>query len=177
MANHVPLLYDPEPAPYGTLRGHVARANPLWHDSRPEFGVLAVFQGPQAYISPSFYPSKVEHGKVVPTWNYAVVHAHSRELIVHDDPAWVSNLVVNLTDAQEALSKNPWHVSDAPEDYIQGRLQAIVGIEMRIDRLEGKWKASQNQNAADYEGACAGLDASDDLIAKAMAAVMRSSRD
>lgn len=172
-ANHAPLLYDPEPAPFGTLRGHLARANPQWRLERPEFGALAVFQGPQAYVSPSFYPSKKEHGKVVPTWNYAVVHAHAT-VTVHDDPEWLRRLVTSLTEAQEAAFANPWQVSDAPPGYIEGLLKAIVGIELRIHRLEGKWKASQNRPPEDRLGVVNELEASAKASDREMGEIQRS---
>lgn len=155
-ANHLPLLYDPEPAPFGTLRGHLARANPQWREARPEFGALVIFQGPQAYVSPSFYPSKQEHGRVVPTWNYIVVHAQTI-LTVHDDVEWLRSQVSELTSAHEAAFAEPWSVGDAPPEYIEGLLKAIVGIELRITSLEGKWKASQNRPGPDREGVAAGL--------------------
>lgn len=171
-ANHVPLLYDPEPAPFGVLRGHLARANPQWREARPQIGALAIFQGAQAYVSPSFYPSKQEHGRVVPTWNYLAVHARA-ELIVHDDADWLRRLVTELTATHEASFPQPWAVSDAPADYIEGLLKAIVGVELRITGLEGKWKASQNRPAADRAGVADGLarDASD--MAEAVRALGR----
>ena len=164
-ANHLPLLYDPEPAPFGTLHGHLARANNQWRETRPEQGALAVCQGPQAYVSPSFYPSKAEHGKVVPTWNYAVVHAHA-SVVIHEEPEWLRGLVTRLTESQEAAFANPWQVSDAPGDYIEGLLKAIVGIELRIHKLEGKWKASQNRNDADRAAVMAALGAPSEHRAK-----------
>jgi len=162
LANHLPLMFehgagaDAEP---GVLRGHVARANPLWScvaDGQP---VLAIFQGPQAYISPNWYPTKQEHGKVVPTWNYCTVHVHG-SLHVHDDVDWVHDLVSRLTDRHEASQARPWAAQDAPADYLQALLRNIVGIEIRITRLEGKWKMSQNQPAANRLGAQAGLRSS-----------------
>jgi transcriptional regulator len=169
VANHVPLIFTPPDAGAvpdaggiacaGTLRGHVARANPLWRDCDPATDVLAVFQGPQAYVSPSWYPSKREHGRVVPTWNYAVVHAHGR-LVVHDDPAWTHALVERLTREHESSRPAPWSVSDAPDDYIAQMTRAIVGIEIPVTRLAGKWKTSGNQPAANRAGAAAALAAS-----------------
>jgi transcriptional regulator len=161
-ANHIPLLIDPEPAPYGTLLGHVARANPLWKAFDKASDALAVFQGPQGYITPSWYPSKLEHGKVVPTWNYAVVHAHG-PLVVHDDAAWLRDLVSRLTASQESARPKPWAVNDAPADYLDGMLRGIVGIEIPIRRLQGKWKMSQNRLPRDVEGVRHGLtEQSDD---------------
>ena len=175
IANHVPMLYDPEPAPFGTLRGHVARANPQWRMERPEIGALAVFQGPQAYVSPSFYPSKPQHPEVVPTWNYAVVHAHGR-VIIHDDAAWLRRMVTDLTEAQESAFAEPWHVTDAPDAYIDGLLKAIVGVELRIARLEGKWKASQNRADVDRAGVVERLASSETPGAREMGEIQRGRR-
>ncbi|MBM3342578.1 MAG: FMN-binding negative transcriptional regulator [Betaproteobacteria bacterium] len=171
-ANHIPLLIGAEPAPYGTLRGHVARANPLWRavDARTE--VLAVFQGPLGYISPSWYPSKKETGKVVPTWNYAVVHAHG-PLVIHDDVEWLRDLVTRLTVSQESQREKPWQVTDAPADYIDTMLKAIVGIEIPITRLQGKWKMSQNRLPQDKAGVIANLQARGDAASRAMLDAMK----
>ena len=155
-ANPLPFLIDPEPAPFGTLRGHVARANPLWRDSRLDVDSLVVFQGPQAYVSPSFYPSKAEHGKVVPTWNYVTVQARGR-LRAIDEAAWVHALVQRLTDTHEAAGAAPWAVRDAPDDYIATMLRAIVGVEIVLTGLVGKWKVSQNRGTADRQGVARGL--------------------
>ena len=173
-ANHVPLLYDPAPGPLGTLRGHLARANGQWRQARPEFGALAIFQGPQAYISPSFYPSKQEHGRVVPTWNYISVHAHA-VLTVHEDAEWLRSQVTQLTVSQEASFTEPWKVTDAPPEYIEGLLKAIVGIELRITRLAGKWKVSQNRPAADRQGVAEALERQSGGGCGAMADAVRNS--
>lgn len=165
-ANHLPLLIEADPAPNGTLRGHVARSNPLWRQP-PEGEVLAVFQGPQAYVTPSWYPSKREHGKVVPTWNYAVVHVRG-PLRVHDDREWLRGLVSRLTDSREAGRPQPWGVDDAPDDYIDRMLGAIVGIEIPVRSIEGKWKVSQNRQPADRAGVAAGLRADGDPDAAAL---------
>ena len=167
-ANHIPLEYDPVPAPWGTLRGHVARANPVWHDFSAEVGALAVFQGPQAYITPSWYPSKAATGRVVPTYNYLVVHAHG-SLHVIDDPAWVRAFVTRLTERYESERPRPWAVSDAPSDFIDQQLRAIVGIEIPITKLVGKWKNSQNRPSADQVGVAQGLLASRDPSATVLA--------
>jgi transcriptional regulator len=156
VANHIPLLLDAQGGPHGRLVGHVARANPLWKDHRAEVEPLAVFTSADAYISPSFYPSKRETGMVVPTWNYAVVHAWG-PLVVHDDAEWLRAFVTRLTDTHEAASKVPWQVTDAPADFIAKMLPAIVGIEIPIRRIEGKWKVSQNRPGPDREGTIAGL--------------------
>jgi transcriptional regulator len=172
-ANHVPMLYDAEAGPQGTLRGHLARANPLWRELQPGSEALAIFHGPQAYVSPSWYASKPEHGKVVPTWNYAVVHAHG-PLVVIDDAAWLRELVATLTRAHEAARTPPWHVDDAPADYIAQMVKAIVGFEIPVARLVGKWKASQNRPPADREGVVEGLRAEGRDAAIASAELVRS---
>lgn len=155
-ANHVPFEFDPEPAPFGTLRAHVARSNPVWQDFSKEIEALVVFQGAQAYISPSWYPTKQEGGKVVPTYNYMVVHAYGAMRVI-DDPAWVLGLVERLTDRHETGRAGRWKVTDAPRDYIDKMLAAIVGIEIPVSKLVGKWKVSQNQPQANREGIVNGL--------------------
>ena len=155
-ANHIPLHFDDAPLPYGCLRGHVARANPVWQDVSPNVEVLTIFHGPQAYISPSWYPTKQETGKVVPTWNYVVVHAHGL-LQVRDDPTWLRSQLEQLTQDSEQRFPEPWRVSDAPLDYTERLLAAIVGIEIVITRLSGKWKVSQNQSEGNREGVREGL--------------------
>jgi transcriptional regulator len=157
-ADPVPFLIEPGPTERGTLRGHVARTNPLWRESRGEVEALVVFQGAQSYISPAWYPAKAEHGKVVPTWNYVVVQARGA-LRAIDDAAWVRALVTRLTERHEASRDEPWHVADAPPDYIDSMLRAIVGIEIELSSLVGKWKVSQNRSAADREGVAAALAA------------------
>jgi transcriptional regulator len=159
IANHLPLILDPEPAPLGILRGHVSKANAQWHDSLPDVPALAIFQGPAAYISPSWYATKQETGRVVPTYNYAVVHAHG-PLLTYDDPSRLERHLRALTSQHEASLPTPWSIDDAPADFFQGQLKGIVGIEIPIQRLEGKWKVSQNRTAADRQGAALGLRAS-----------------
>jgi transcriptional regulator len=154
-ADHVPLEFDATAGEHGTLVGHVARANPLWQ-SAAGTPVLAIFRGPQAYVSPSWYPSKASTHKVVPTWNYAVVHAHG-VLEAVDDAPWLRELVGRLTHRHEAPRPAPWSVGDAPADYVQQMLRAIVGIRIPIERLVGKWKVSQNRSQADREGVAQGL--------------------
>lgn len=165
-ANHLPLLLDPQAGPHGTLRGHIARANPLAQHQGGE--VLTIFQGPQAYISPNWYSSKAEHGQVVPTWNYAVVHGRGSLRII-DDPAWLRSLLTQLTDHHEAGQPHPWQMADAPEAYLTHQLRAIVGIEIPLTALSGKWKTSQNRLAADRAGVVLGLQASGSEQALAMA--------
>ncbi len=156
IASHAPLMLDPEPAPYGTLIGHLARANP--HARTADRGVqtLVIFQGPDGYITPSYYAAKREHGKVVPTWNYEAIHAYGT-LQVFDDPVRLLDVVTRLTQLHETPRTAPWAVSDAPEDFVQGMLRGIVGIALPITRLEGKIKMSQNRPAADQAGVIDGL--------------------
>ncbi len=155
-ANHIPLQWHPGDGGPGVLRGHVARANPLWHDRADGFEPLAVFHGAQAYISPAWYPTKREHAKVVPTWNYCTVHAYGR-LAVHEDAPWLRDLVDALTRQHEGRRAQPWAVADAPEAFVQGMLTQIVGIEMTIRTIAGKWKVSQNQPERNRAGVVAGL--------------------
>ena len=170
-ANHVPFEFDPDPAPLGTLRAHVARANPVWREFSKEVEPLVIFQGPQSYITPSWYQTKKETGKVVPTFNYIVVHAYGGLRII-EDAGWLRKFVGGLTDRFESARAQPWGIGDAPEDFIAMQLRAIVGIEITVTRLIGKWKASQNRPAADQKGVVAGLRESDDAVARAMAAVV-----
>ena len=172
-AEHLPLLWDrgPGDGALGTLRGHVARANPLWRDGAGA-EVLVVFQGPQAYVTPSWYPSKAATAKVVPTWNYAVVHARGA-LRITEDAAWLRALVGRLTDTHEAARAQRWQVDDAPADYIEQLLRAIVGIEIELTSLQGKWKVSQNGSAADRAGVAAGLESLGSDAARNLAAMLR----
>lgn len=153
-ANPIPVLLDAAASPNGTLLGHVARGNELWRHADEQ--VLAIFHGPDAYITPNWYETKKETGKVVPTWNYLTVHAYGR-LIVHDDRSWIRGQIGRLTTTHEASSPQPWSVEDAPPEYIDGLVQAIVGIEIPIERLVGKFKASQNQPERNKAGVVAGL--------------------
>jgi transcriptional regulator len=160
-ASHIPLLYDPEPAadgsaPHGILYGHLARANRQWRRFQGDIDALAIFQGPDTYVTPSWYATKRETGKVVPTWNYVVVHAYGR-LRVFEDATDLRHLVTRLTERYERIRAQPWAVSDAPDDYIDAQLKGIVGLALPITRVEGKWKMSQNRNAADRAGVVAGL--------------------
>lgn len=172
-ATHLPLLWDPAPAPFGTLTGHIARPNPHGRGAPAGLDSLAIFHGPQAYISPNWYPSKREHGKAVPTWNYIAVHA-AGPLTLIDDPAWLLALVTRLTDLHERNSAVPWRVSDAPAGFLEAMLRGIVGVEIPVRRLEGKWKLSQNRPAPDRAGTIAGLDGRGDTDAIAVAEAMRA---
>ena len=171
-ANHIPFELSAEPAPLGTLRGHVARANPLWRDFSENIDALIIFHGPRAYVSPSWYPTKQATGEVVPTYNYIVVHAYGRLQII-DDPRWLRGLVTRLTEGFEAARAQPWHVTDAPDGFIENQLGAIVGIEIVISKLFGKWKASQNRPVVDREGVVKGLSESNDADSLALAELVR----
>lgn len=158
VANHIPMLVDGSRGEFGTLVGHVSRANPVWRRLAGAGESLAMFQGPQAYISPGWYASKREHGKVVPTWNYAVVHARGVARTI-EDRDWLLRHVNELSNTHEAGEEAPWKVSDAPAEFIEQMLRGIVGIEIPISRIEGKWKLGQNRNAADRTGMAEGLRA------------------
>jgi transcriptional regulator len=174
IASHAPLLLDPEPAPYGTLIGHLARANPHARAADPAVQTLAIFQGPDGYITPSSYEAKAETGKVVPTWNYVAIHAYGT-LEVFDDPERLLDVVSRLTDHHETPRAAPWAVSDAPADFVRGMLKGIVGIALPIARLEGKAKLSQNRPAGDQARVIAGLLAEGRTnLAEAMARVAQS---
>jgi len=174
-ANHIPLHLYAGATGGDTLRGHVARANPLWSDRLEESEALAVFQGPDAYVSPSWYPSKQDNGKVVPTWNYCAVHAYG-VLRIHQDAEWIRAQVEELTAWQESSASQPWAVADAPREYIDTMLRHIVGIELVITRLLGKWKLSQNQTARNRAGVLEGLAGRDDANSAQVAALMREGR-
>ena len=166
-ASHLPLLLRPEEGEHGTLYGHLARANPHW--KALEGGeALVIFNGADGYVSPSWYPAKAEHGKVVPTWNYIAVHAYGRAE-VFDDAERLLALLGALTDHHEQPRPQPWTIDDAPRDYIDGMLRAIVGFALPIERLEGKWKLGQNRNEADQAGVQRGLEASLDPRDRALA--------
>jgi transcriptional regulator len=156
VATFLPLLYASELGEHGALLGHVARTNDQWR--RPAIGEsLVIAHGVDGYISPSYYASKAEHGRVVPTWNYVTAHVYG-SLIVHDDTAWLADLVRRLTDRHESGREHPWSVDDAPAAYVEGQLRAIVGVELRISRIEAKAKLSQNRTAADIDGVIGGLE-------------------
>ena len=157
-ASILPMLFDPGDGPSGTLRGHLARPNPQWRDLDPAIEVLAIFDGPDSYVSPAFYPEKQRTGKVVPTWNYVTVLVHG-VITLHPEPEWLLPHVRLLVDRHEAARMEPWSLDDAPSDYVDGQIRAIVGLELRITRLEAKRKLTQNRDEADFEGTIAGLDA------------------
>ena len=175
VANHIPFEISPEPAPLGTLRAHVARANPVWRDAAPGGEALVIFQGPDAYVSPAWYPTKKETGKVVPTWNYAVAHAYGPVRFI-DDRTWLRAFVEMLTDRHEAGRPEPWKVTDAPGDFVDTLVGAIIGVEIPLTRLVGKWKVSQNRPAHDREGVAEALGRDGSDAAATMARLVRGER-
>jgi transcriptional regulator len=175
VADHIPFMIDAGRGEKGTLRAHVARANPLWRVHPKDSEVLVVFSGADRYISPSWYATKRETGKVVPTWNYVAVHA-SGPLIVFDDPEWLRRQIGELTAQQETGRSAPWAVTDAPADFVATQVKMIVGIEIPILRIEAKWKVSQNRVAADRVGVVEGLEAGGDDASLAMAALVGAPR-
>jgi transcriptional regulator len=173
-ATFLPLIHDAprDGGEFGSLLGHVARKNEHWR-LQPRGESMVIVHGPDDYISPGFYESKREHGRVVPTWNYLTAHIHG-ELLIHDDPEWLEALVRRLTVRHEASQQHPWSVDDAPRDYIEGQLRAIVGVELRITRVEAKAKLGQNRSSADIDGVIDGLRAGgNDLLADATASGRR----
>jgi transcriptional regulator len=170
-ADHVPLHFRADGSEHGSLVGYVARANPLWRNADGA-QVLVIFQGDDAYISPNWYPSKAVDGKVVPTWNYAVVHAHGMLRAVHD-AAWILDLLKTLTNAHEQSQSHPWKVEDAPAGYTEKLLAGIVGIQIDIQSLSGKWKMSQNRPASERAGVADGLNAVGSDTANAVAQLIR----
>ena len=171
VANPVPFLLDATAGPNGTLLAHLSRANGQWRDTDPSVPALVVFQGPQHYVTPSWYETKRETGKVVPTWNYAIVQARG-PVIVHDDPVWLRTQVGRLTARHEDRRTAAWAVDDAPESFIAAQLRGIVGIEIPIAAIEGKWKVSQNRPPADRLGVVEGLGDEPGDAAAAMAALV-----
>jgi transcriptional regulator len=159
-ANNIPFLIDPAASERGTLRAHLARANPQISELAAVTECLIVFQGPQHYISPSLYPTKQETGKVVPTWNYITVHAWGAPRVI-DDAGWIHQQVDDLTRHKESPRAAPWQVSDAPDAFVNAQLKGIIGLEIPIARIEGKWKVSQNRPAVDQAGVVAGLQSED----------------
>ena len=156
VATHLPLLLDEAKGEYGTITGHVSRANLQWRESDPNIDALIIFLGLDTYVSPNWYPAKQENGRVVPTWNYAAIHAYGRLTFI-EDPEWLRTMVTELTKRHEASFPAPWQVTDAPAVYIDSQLKAIVGFEFRILRLEGKQKFNQNRAVEDRLGVIEGL--------------------
>ena len=175
VATHLPLVLDRTRGPFGTLAGHIARANPQSTQAREGDEALVIFSGDDAYVSPSYYPSKARDGKVVPTWNYVAVHAYGPIRFVSERGALRAHLET-LTRRHEEGRPDAWSVSDAPASYIERMLGAIVGVEIEIARLEGKWKMSQNRSAEDIDGVIAGLGSSPDERERAVAEIVRASR-
>jgi len=175
-ATHLPLILDRSTGPLGTLFGHLARANP---QARPTpsgtTDALIIFAGPDAYITPQWYATKKETGRVVPTWNYVAVHAYGT-LRFHDDAEFLRDHLERLTHRHEADRSHPWHVTDAPSDYLAQQVKAIVGVTVQIDRLEGKWKMSQNRADADISGVISGLGNSDLARDQEVAAIVAARR-
>lgn len=176
IATHLPLVLDRTAGPMGTLYGHFARANPhsrCFTDG--SVAALVIFTGPGAYITPQWYRTKEETGKVVPTWNYVAIHAYGT-LRLHDDPQFLRGHLETLTHRHEDDRAHPWHVSDAPADYVAQQMKAIVGVSLQIDRLDGKWKMSQNRPDADIAGVISGLEASQAPSDQAVAAIVSARR-
>jgi len=155
-ASHIPMVLEEDGSEFGVLKGHISRANPQWRDFNPGVEALAIFAGHQHYITPTWYPGTYEHGKEVPTWNYVVVHAYGPLKVIQDEQ-WLLTNVEKLTSIHEAGSPVPWKVSDAPVDFIQSQLKGIVGLELPIRKLEGKWKVSQNRTEQERDGVVEGL--------------------
>lgn len=170
-ASHIPMVLQRGTATLGVLKGHVSRANAQWRDFSPTVDALAIFSGPHHYISPAWYPEKWETGKVVPTWNYSVVHAYG-SLKTVEDADWLRAHIEELTDVHEAASPTPWRVSDAPEEYVGSLARGIVGLEFTITRLEGKWKLSQNRSERDRLGVAEGLESLNTAESLAMKALV-----
>ncbi|HMH13878.1 MAG TPA: FMN-binding negative transcriptional regulator [Edaphobacter sp.] len=174
-ASHLPMVLDRQAGTNGILRGHLSRANRQWRELSPEIEALAIFSGPQHYITPNWYPEKQDTGKVVPTWNYAVVHAYGNLKII-EDTTWLLQHLQTLTGIHEAASPTPWQVSDAPHDYIESQIKGIIGLEFSIGRLEGKWKVSQNRSERDRIGVSDGLERLDTDESLAMKLLVDRSR-
>lgn len=170
--NHIPFAIDPLDGEFGTLLGHVARANPQWKSAREKIPDVIVFRGPQSYITPSWYPSKAEHGKVVPTWNYSVVAAHGHPEFI-DDRMFLTEHLNRLTKEHEASRKSPWAMKDAPETFTEKLVSGVIGVRFPIQRLEGKWKTNQSSSDADKAGVIAGLLERGDDDAVAMASLVK----
>lgn len=175
-ASHIPMLLDPEPAPYGALQGHISIANAQWRQGDAAVPALAIFLGPDAYISPAWYETKQLTGKVVPTWNYVTIHAYGQVRFFRDADRLLDQ-VTKLTARREAGRPEPWAVNDAPAEFLTGMLKGIVGFELRIERLDGKWKMGQNRPAEDRAGAIAGLDREAGAVGRTVARMMAGERE
>jgi transcriptional regulator len=173
-ASHVPILLDEGEGPRGAIRGHLARPNPQWRRASVETPALVIFLGPDAYVTPNWYATKRETGKVVPTWNYLAIHAYGR-IEFFEDPVRLRAIVTELTELHEGKRAQPWAVSDAPPDFIAAHLRGIIGFRIVIDRLEGKWKLSQNRPAADRQGVIEGLEGEGGIPEAAVAQAMKDS--
>lgn len=172
VADHIPLMIHPELSEKGVLRGHISRSNPISKHLDESIDALVIFSGPHHYITPAWYPSKAEHEKVVPTWNYIMVHARGK-ITFKTDPHWMLTHLTALTDHNEAKRKTPWKVSDAPDDYIARQFRGIIGIEIDISQLQGTWKVSQNKNEKDNQGVVDGLTSESTEAANNMAINVR----
>ncbi|MBX9901876.1 MAG: FMN-binding negative transcriptional regulator [Burkholderiaceae bacterium] len=175
-ANHIPFILDASRGQHGTLRAHVARANPVWQTINVAAASLVIFQGSQTYITPNWYPTKQLNGKVVPTWNYTVVHAHGKAKIIHDRE-WLLQTITDLTKQHESGRPAPWKVSDAPAEFIDRLVSAIVGIEIPITHIVGKWKVSQDEAMADRLGTAEALAKLGDANSLAMSGLVSSRVD
>jgi transcriptional regulator len=175
MASHIPMVLERDSSGLGRLLGHLSRANPQWRNLAGGGEALAIFSGPQHYITPTWYPEKEETGRVVPTWNYAVVHVYGRIEVI-EDAEWLLGHLEGLTSIHEAKSPVPWKIVDAPADYVASQVKGIVGLRMKIERIEGKWKASQNRSERDRRGVADGLDELNTPESKAMKALVEERR-
>lgn len=171
IANHIPFMLDAKHGSHGRLLAHVSRVNPVWRQLIGGAPSVVMFMGPSAYITPSWYPGKRQHGKVVPTWNYVTVHAHGMARAM-EDTCWILDVLNRLTDTQESQRTEPWKVSDAPSAYIDKMLRAVVGIEITIDRVEGRLKVSQDENEQDRRGTFEGLQHSTDASTQVLASLV-----
>jgi transcriptional regulator len=171
IANHIPFVLDAKHGSHGRLLAHVSRANSVWRELIGGAPSVVMFMGPSAYITPSWYPGKHQHGKVVPTWNYVTVHAHGMARAM-EDTCWILDVLNRLTDTQESQRTEPWKVSDAPSAYIDKMLRAVVGIEITIDRVEGRLKVSQDENEQDRRGTVEGLQHSTDASTQVLASLV-----
>lgn len=172
VANHIPLQFDPVAGQSGVLRGHVARNNPIWQTTNSAVESLVIFQAPDTYITPNWYASKQAEHKVVPTWNYAVVHAYGR-IQFHDDEKWLRGVIGKLTKSMESDQPKPWSMAQAPRDFLATQLGEIVGLEIEVTRLSAKWKVSQNRTSEDRSGVITGLDEVGDSKSSWMAEEVR----